>query len=185
MSTTATYISEKDIEVKNSLLRDISANYDELVLSTTGLLLNEWLQEGTNRSKKIDEFHYAFADVISELRIKAHKPEALVSHAKWIGVIDEVDNDDEVFSARLKQLGETSQPEEIAEFEFEQVPEHDRNLIKTGAEFYFNVGYLTTSNGTRTRAGVISFRRLLKVTSEEVEIAEKAANKLVEEIQFD
>ncbi|GMU86955.1 MAG: hypothetical protein AMXMBFR48_21960 [Ignavibacteriales bacterium] len=111
--------------------------------------------------------------------------EILISFAKWIGLIEEIDIKNEVFTARLQELGTTKRIIETGEFEFNQVSDAERHLIQIGAEFYFNVGYLTTANGTRTRAGVISFRRLLKVTAEEIEIAEMMAHKFNKEIQFE
>lgn len=111
--------------------------------------------------------------------------EILISFAKWIGLIEEIEFKNEVFTARLQELSTEKGKIETGEFEFNQVSDAERHLIQIGAEFYFNVGYLTTANGTRTKAGVISFRRLLRVTAEEIEIAAMMADKYNKGIQFD
>jgi hypothetical protein len=100
---------------------------------------------------------------------------AFISLQKWEGVVLEVLSDS--FLARLVDLTHTG-PDEEAEFPFDEVSEEDRSLIRPGAIFYWNIGYHNSYSGQRTRTSIIRFRRLPAWTREEIETAEREAERL-------
>ena len=93
-----------------------------------------------------------------------------VSMQKWECVTLSISADS--FIARLTDLAHKL-PDEEGEFLLEEVPRSDLPLLKLGAVFYWNVGYIDALNGQRTRASVIRFRRLPVWTKEEIHPSSK------------
>ena len=91
---------------------------------------------------------------------------------KWEGIVIQTGTDS--FIANLVDLSEKG-PDEEAEFPIEEVHSTDRDLIKEGAVFYWNIGYIDTENGQRIRASLIRFRRLPAWTTKELKKAEAEA----------
>ena len=89
-----------------------------------------------------------------------------ISLQKWEGVVIEVRKDS--FLSRLHDLTEKN-PEEEAEFPLEEVTDEDKKLVKPGAIFYWNIGYLDSRTGQRKRESIIRFRRLPAWRKEEIE----------------
>ena len=94
---------------------------------------------------------------------------------KWEGTILQVLDDS--FFARLVDLM-SGGPDEEAEFPIEEVSDADRSLVEPGAVFYWNIGYIDSVSGQRTRASVIRFRRLPTWRSEELERAKRRAQRV-------
>jgi hypothetical protein len=94
---------------------------------------------------------------------------------KWEGIVLQVLEDS--FFARLVDLSNGGMDEE-AEFPIEEVSDADRSFIMSGAVFYWNVGYIDSVSGQRTRASVIRFRRLPVWRPEELERAKIKARHL-------
>lgn len=90
---------------------------------------------------------------------------------KWEGIVLQILKD--TFIARLIDLTHGGSDEE-AEFSFEEVHIEDQSLIKPGAIFYWNIGYLE-DRGQRIRASVTRFRRVPTWKSEEIEAAKRDA----------
>ncbi len=83
--------------------------------------------------------------------------------------------------ARLQDLTEKG-PEEEAEFPIEEVSDEDRKFIKSGAIFYWNIGYLDSRTGQRRRVSIIRFRRLPAWRKEEISASQIEALKIRETI---
>ena len=98
-----------------------------------------------------------------------------LSLQKWEGVVLEVKEDS--FLARLIDLTEEG-PDEEAEFPLEEVPGGDKQLIKPGAIFYWNIGYHDTSSGQRIRSSMIRFRRLPVWQKTEIDDTKRKAKQL-------
>jgi hypothetical protein len=83
---------------------------------------------------------------------------------KWEGCVTEVGKD--TFWARLSTIfGEGDDQE--AEIYLEEVDLEDRTLIKTGAVFYWTIGYLDRPSG-RQRSSILRFRRLPVWTTQDL-----------------
>ena len=94
---------------------------------------------------------------------------------KWEGTILQVLEDS--FLARLVDLS-NSGPDEETELPLEEVSDADRSLVEPGAIFYWNIGYIDSVSGQRTRASLIRFRRLPVWRSEELEKAKHRAQRI-------
>ncbi len=116
--------------------------------------------------------------------IKPRSPRHLVSVAgmnnqievikqKWNGVV--VDYDDQEMTARLEDLTDPKNPDEIVVLSIEEIDKGDQALIQNGAVFLWHIGYRQGSRYPRERFSKISFRRLPKWTKEEIQDAEKLA----------
>lgn len=81
------------------------------------------------------------------------------------------------FTAKLVDLTHDA-VDELADFPFDEISDDDRNLVKEGAVFYWNIGYKLQPTGQKERSSIIRFRRLPAWTRKEIETAEKNADKL-------
>lgn len=102
-----------------------------------------------------------------------------VTLQKWECCVLEVEKDS--FTARLVDQTDQGQDEE-AEFSLEEVPLGDLPLVKPGAVFYWNIGYVDSLSGQRTRASIIRFRRLPVWRTDELATARKEAIRWREKI---
>jgi hypothetical protein len=93
---------------------------------------------------------------------------------KWEGVVLEVLSDS--FTARLSDLTRQG-PDEDAEFALEEIDIGDRDLLRPGAVFYWNIGYSDSLTG-RARVSIIRFRRLPIWRRDELEKAKRDAERL-------
>ena len=75
---------------------------------------------------------------------------------EWEGEVVSVSGNE--FVAYLHDLTQES-PREEASFQIDEVSEEDRTLIRTGAVFYWIIGY-KTARGQRTTESFLRFRRL-------------------------
>jgi hypothetical protein len=64
------------------------------------------------------------------------------------------------FVASLVDLTDSSRPEEEATFDLEEVSLGDRELVREGAKFRWNLGYRTNLEGQRDRVSSIRFLRI-------------------------
>ena len=93
---------------------------------------------------------------------------------KWEGIVLDVLR--ESFTARLIDLTLEGSDEE-AEFALDEIDEGDKDLLKPGAVFYWNIGYSDSPSG-RARVSIIRFRRLPVWRSEELQRAKRDAERL-------
>jgi hypothetical protein len=100
---------------------------------------------------------------------------------KWEGTVLQVLK--ESFFARLVDLTSGGMDEE-AEFPLEEVSDADRSLVEPGAVFYWNIGYVDSLSGQRTRASVIRLRRLPVWGAEELERAKQKAQYMSDELDW-
>jgi hypothetical protein len=100
---------------------------------------------------------------------------------QWEGVVDAI-NDGTFFARLVDRTAEG--PDEQAEFDLAEVPAGDRELIAPGAVFYWSVGYRTSATGTRSRASVISFRRLPAWTEAEKRQAKERARQIARALDW-
>jgi hypothetical protein len=154
---------------KTEFVRDIEA-MNEVVIET--LLNEEQFQAWTVKSPRVGtqtpfvplrkEFEFIVYPNIEPVRL-----DDFVPLQKWEGFVIDVMED--TFTVRLSDLTRNN-AEEVAEIPKEEVSEEDRVLIKAGALFYWNIGYLDRPSG-RQRSSMIRFRRLPIWGKEELEKA--------------
>jgi len=106
---------------------------------------------------------------------RIYKKDNFISLQKWEGAVLEIKKDS--FIALLIDLTKES-PDETAEIPLEEVSEDDRNLLKEGSVFYWNIGYLNKICGQRERISLIRFRRLPLWSKEEIDAAKCEAERI-------
>ena len=128
-------------------------------------------------SETVSEEKYFEPPIINSKEIQT-RTDNFISLQKWEGIVLKILADS--FIARLIDLSEEG-PDEEAEFPFEEVGE-DAELVKPGAIFYWNIGYLDTSKGQRIRSSMIRFRRLPVWQRAEIDDTKDRARQLSEHI---
>ena len=109
---------------------------------------------------------------------KLPAPDKFISLQKWEGIVTEIGED--YFIARIIDLIKDA-PEESASFPFSEISsEEDKELLKIGAVFYWNIGYYERAKGTRLRSSLIRFRRLPMWAENVIGSAQKEAERLNE-----
>ena len=98
----------------------------------------------------------------------------------WEGVVDEVDEEGKLFTARLRDLvaGEIY-PSRMAEIPIGDVSDDDRRLLRSGAVFYLTAGR-ALRKGRREMFGRIVFRRLPNRTPADLRRVEERARRLID-----
>jgi len=76
------------------------------------------------------------------------------------GTVEAVSDDGTAFTARLRDRTEVDMPDEMAEFELEEVSSFDQPLVRPGAVFYWSIGYRVARHGGKQRTSEIRMRRL-------------------------
>ena len=79
------------------------------------------------------------------------------------------------FSARISDRTNPANPDEMAEFEIEEVAPDDQQLINPGATFYWTIGTERTPAGQVRNIAVVNFRRLPRWTRSSFRKAERRA----------
>ena len=98
----------------------------------------------------------------------------------WEGVVDEVCEDEGIFTARLRYLpaGEIY-PSETAEIPIEDVSDDDRGLLHPGTVFYLTTGR-SLRRGRWELFGRMAFRRLPGRTPADLRRIEERARSLID-----
>lgn len=79
---------------------------------------------------------------------------------KWEGRVDSIDIEKGIFTATVKDLTQKDVNDGTVEIDLVEVPEEDKELLKEGAIFYWNVGHYFTPEGPMISSSMIRFRRL-------------------------
>lgn len=101
-------------------------------------------------------------------------PHAFSVLAKWVALVDFVDQEKGSFTAILKSQ---NNPDEIGEFDMDDVSNDDKPLVVPGATFYWNVGQSIEKSGRKMNASIIRFKRARYWSRLEVEAAREEAKK--------
>jgi hypothetical protein len=90
----------------------------------------------------------------------------------WTGLVEEVNTEMRVFDA---QVASENHPgiRESAEFTFDEISQDDLELIRSGAIFYWSIGYQIDKFGRRSTQSSLRFKRGKFWTRKEKEQAEK------------
>jgi hypothetical protein len=103
----------------------------------------------------------------------------LIPLQTWEGFVEDIDEENGIFRARLADLEpDSSGEEEIAELYLEDVDQDDRELVKPGGVFRWIIGYRAEPYGKRERVSALVFRRLPAWTRQDLDIAAREARRL-------
>ncbi|MGA7577353.1 MAG: hypothetical protein ACLQUW_07170 [Desulfobaccales bacterium] len=136
------------------------------------------MEQVTGQSISIGKF---VAPIIEFPSVQVHI-NRMVSLQKWQGYVLKV-LDDSLW-VRLIDLTQNG-PDEEAEISLEEISRDDFELIKPGAIFYWNIGYLDFYSGQRIRSSVIRFQRMPAWSDEEIDAAREQAELLQNSIHWE
>jgi hypothetical protein len=137
-------------------------------------------QTEDHRSTRALPFERSVVRPVLELP-KARKVDRFNSLQKWEGIVLEVRKD--LIIARLQDLGEIGIEEE-AEIPMAEIETEDCELVRPGAIFYWNIGYLETAKSQRIRSSLIRFKRIPYITKKKMEGAALEADHLRQLIRW-
>lgn len=165
--------------------------------------IDEYIDENGEDLQKINKFHSISMSDFGHAIVKLDRTSASVSedlverrqsvvHAKtpvapqedyfdsprqsFVGTVISVNNDSREFDARIVDRTDVNRSDEIATFSFESIPEPDISLIKSGAEFFWYIGYKQGVRTPRENFSKIRFRRLAKWTAKDINRINKKAS---------
>jgi hypothetical protein len=169
------YSSDKRLQL-NRELTDLGVSTEKLI---------SWFPDLENLDTlKYQTAHFDLGNTqtVIPLNHTLPKQDRFISLQKWEGAVLEVKEDS--FFARLIDLTDSNIDEE-AEFSIEELSPEDIPLLKPGAIFYWNIGYLDKRTGQRIHASVIRFRRLPAWTSKEIKQVQDEAARLQELFEWE
>ena len=124
-------------------------------------LLDEHIQVTNNRELETEYIDFKeslnleVSDVVKNFR--SNKSENIfLKTQKWMGHIVEISN--QTIFAKLEDFNDPT-THEIGEFEIDDIPYEDRELICIGAGFYFSLGHAYDKNGQIEKKSLIRFQR--------------------------
>ncbi|WP_319561060.1 hypothetical protein [Marispirochaeta sp.] len=104
---------------------------------------------------------------------------SLVALQKWEGTVVSVNKEAETFVARILDQTNPDELEEIVEFDFEEVPDKDWQLIEKGSIFYWSIGYSYVDSKTKVRQSIIRFKMKLRLNKHQKTTADKETEQLM------
>lgn len=155
----------------------ITNNSEEFIYNNS----NE--QKGNRQTNTQDEI-LKYEPVVPNIIIDKNvvKQNNFVSLQKWEGYVVNVVGS--IINVRVIDLTNDG-TEEFAELYFDDIPDDDKELVVTGAVFYWSIGYLNTISGQRIRSSIIKFRRLPQWTSSELENIKHRVDDIKEKLRWE
>jgi hypothetical protein len=123
-----------------------------------------------------------FSPPIIQLPAKTKRVNNMISLQKWQGYV--LDILDGCLLVRLINLTRKG-PDEEAEIPIDEISEDDKDLIRPGAVFYWNIGYFDSYTRQRTRISLIRFQRLPAWSDEEIDAARQEAKRIQDIIAWE
>lgn len=94
------------------------------------------------------------------------------------GIVTEINNECEEFSARISDLSDTKKPDEFMTLGFDEIQESDLRQLAPGDSFIWYIGYTQGRMVSREGFSKIRFRRLPAWSQREIEAASSVAEEL-------
>lgn len=139
-----------------------------LAIGGTGLVTGTTMAEDVSAAKRV-----ALPEHLPVLPPATRERYTLLQ--KWEGFVLALGR--ESFTARLADLTER-EPDIEVEISLSEVTSSDRELVRTGAVFDWNIWYVDGPTGQRARSSVIRFRRMPAWRAEDLSAAKKRAERL-------
>lgn len=103
----------------------------------------------------------------------------------WEGFVDEVRTDEGLFQARLSDLTDENNGEEVVELLIDDVDEDDLELLRVGGVFRWIIGYREKIQGRRERVSSLVFRRLPGWSKVDLEAAKREGAAVANALQWE
>lgn len=128
-----------------------------------------------------EKFDFEISDIVRSNN-NTKRSNYFLKTQKWFGHITEIKG--AVIFARLDDLNDFT-THEIAEFDIEDIPYEDRELISIGAGFYFSIGQSYDSNGQLERKSLIRFQRTIAWDETNLETILEEADNLSNKLKWE
>lgn len=115
---------------------------------------------------------------------KERKRQAFQRLQEWEGIVTQVNDKEETFTARLIDITNANNPEEETDFSIDELSTDDMKMLNEGALFRWVIGY-DINNGTKRKLSQIIFRRLPQWTKTDIVEADKEAEELFSSLQWE
>lgn len=157
-------------------------SFDSNNLSDTQL--SDVMEPRTTTNQSVLASTYPYDDWELDLhKLKPTRPlDDFISKQKYGGVVLNISETS--FFARLQNITENGNEEE-AEFAIDELSEDDMPLLKEGAFFYWNIGYLICHGGRKIGCHMINFRRIPVWSHREINAASTRIESLLSWLKID
>ena len=118
---------------------------------------------------------------------RAHRMPSIIDDIKqkFSGIVTSIDYENEEFTARISDLTNTDNPDELVTLSFDEIQEADRHQLAEGDSFFWYIGYVQGQMISREGFSKIRFRRLPTWSQQEIDAASIRAEELTHFFQRD
>jgi hypothetical protein len=135
-------------------------------------LLDQSTRDGSSLLDSEDNPTYREAIKLPDLLPRAEAPEQTRLIGEWEGMVEQVTGS--AFSARIVDLI-GNRPEEVAEFDIDDVATDDQPLVVPGGLFYWTISRTINAGGRPLQSSELRFRRLIVNGARNLERAQRWA----------
>jgi len=148
------------------------------------------IQPGSSRGTLMEDVgRKVFKVVKDETRSDAKASVWETILQSWEGRVVDVDSSDGLFTAVITDRTNKNNPDEFIEIDFEHVKHSDRELVQSGAIFYWNIGRFRKYSEGRIGPSVnhfeIRFRRLPPLSPETLEGIRRTSARMASRFHVD
>lgn len=97
---------------------------------------------------------------------------------KFSGIVTEIDHEKEEFIARISDLTNPNNPDELVTLSFDEIQEADQRKLTKGDSFVWYIGYVQGQRISREGFSKIRFRRLPAWSQQEIDLASSRSEEL-------
>lgn len=154
------------------------------VLSRTAVVPTKFDLEGGDKLGDLDPtVRIRLPRPVGHLKLEVHS--RLMVLQAWEGFVDEIRPDEGVFQARLSDLTDSDNGEEIVELLIADVDDDDQELLRVGGVFRWIIGYREKTQGRRERVSSLVFRRLPGWSKIDLEAAKREGAAVANALQWE
>lgn len=116
----------------------------------------------------------------NQFRQRAHSMPSVIEDIKqkFSGIVTEIDRDNEEFTARISDLENPDNPDELVTLDFDEIQETDQHQFTKGDSFIWYIGYVEGEMISREGFSKIRFRHLPAWSQQEIDTAACRAEEL-------
>lgn len=164
-NTCESFCEEADSDVLQTYQRVISDQFKE--------------KEEDKKDPEISQSDLNYGKSIPDLKnffMQKFNADRFMETVSWQGYIESISEKEKTIYGRMRELYKNGTEESI-EFDFNDVSDDDKELVKIGAIFYYSIGY-ALKNGQRIKMAILRFKRNVKFSGLDVDNITDNAHKL-------
>jgi len=146
---------------------------DNDVLQTYQSIISNQFKEKEEEDKKNPEISQSdlnYDKSIPDLKnffIQKGNTDRFMETVSWQGYIESISEKEKAIYGRMRELYKNGTDESV-EFDFNDVSDDDKELVKIGAIFYYSIGY-ALRKGQRIKMAILRFKRNVKFSGLDVD----------------